>query len=112
MRGISSCSPAPLTAGSRPKITPVSNDVHSAKLKTRPSISKLWRKEPKEIPWIGLSVARIGTSQLQIGEVRATNQQEKADPSHQGEERLIDVAFNVAEQLLPKRDNPDAPTTA
>src|SRR5205085_8424122 len=32
-------------------------------------------------------------SQLQICKVRATNKQEKTNPSHQGEERLIDVTF-------------------
>src|SRR6266446_2089890 len=64
------------------------------------------------MPQRELALTRDPARQLQIGKVRATNQQKKSDPSHEGEERLVDVAFDVAEQLLPERDNPDAPTTA
>src|SRR5207244_13296818 len=50
------------------------------------------------------SFARDSASQLQIGYVRATNQQKKYDPGNEREQRVVHSTFQIAQQILTKRD--------
>jgi len=50
------------------------------------------------------SFARDSTSQLQIGYVCATNQQKKCDPGHEREQRVVHSTFQIAQQILTKRE--------
>ena len=59
-----------------------------------------------------LALTRNATRQLQVGHVRATDEQEEADAGHEDKQCAAHVAFQIAEQFLTEGDDFHAPAPA
>src|SRR5215471_20307538 len=58
------------------------------------------------------SFARYSAGQLQVGHIRATNQQKECDTGHQREQRPVHSTFHIAQHILTERNGFHCPAAA
>src|SRR5207253_5470158 len=59
-----------------------------------------------------LALTGDAAGQLQVGHVRATDEQKESDSRHQGKQCFAHVAFQIAKQFLTERDYFHSPAAA